>query len=447
MASLEGVLANIPGYGGYLAQRQMNEQGGMQDLQQFASVQGVLANLAAQQQKQALRKSLAESGGDLQKAMQAAVMTGDFEGAARLAQVQSAQSKAQEEQVKREFFSPQNRAQFMAPGTPTPPMTPVDDNGNVNPGVETAPKFDFPRFLQAGAERGVVNPETYANHMAQRELAASTAAAAQQARRDALETRLYDIGTRSQDRAASREQQAELAKMADQTRRELAALIAGGRDTPHPVVGVNANGQQVVNFARPSQGSQTFDSRPVGAATADVRKSTQQEQFIGRQYNAAAKPSREILGAAETYRAVRQTGDTPQAASFAAEVLQRAIRSGNARFKAEADKVLGGGYRGGSIDERLINFASQLATGTPTQKTMNDLDKLMDAVEGSAMQQIANQARFFGSQLRSNQSLINSLGKPFVQGTHVITPKGDYRRFPTPEAAAAAAEKWLEENQ
>lgn len=52
MASLEGVLANIPGYSGFLAQRQMNEQAGAQELQQFGAVQGVLANLAAQQQKQ-----------------------------------------------------------------------------------------------------------------------------------------------------------------------------------------------------------------------------------------------------------------------------------------------------------------------------------------------------------------------------------------------------------
>lgn len=53
MASLEGVLAQIPGYGGYLAQRQQNEQAGAQELQQFGAVQGVLANLAAQQQKRA----------------------------------------------------------------------------------------------------------------------------------------------------------------------------------------------------------------------------------------------------------------------------------------------------------------------------------------------------------------------------------------------------------
>lgn len=50
MPSLESVLAAIPGYGGYLAKRNMNEQGTMQELQQA----GILASLAAaiQQQKQ-----------------------------------------------------------------------------------------------------------------------------------------------------------------------------------------------------------------------------------------------------------------------------------------------------------------------------------------------------------------------------------------------------------
>lgn len=44
--SLDGVLANIPGLGGYLAKRQMNEQAPMQDLQQL----GALAQLQAQSQ-------------------------------------------------------------------------------------------------------------------------------------------------------------------------------------------------------------------------------------------------------------------------------------------------------------------------------------------------------------------------------------------------------------
>ena len=57
----------------------------------------------------------------------------------------------------------------------------------------------------------------------------ATMEATKQARKDALEARLYDIETRSQDRAATREQQAMLGKMADATRRELAEMNIEGR--------------------------------------------------------------------------------------------------------------------------------------------------------------------------------------------------------------------------
>jgi len=49
MASMSDVLASIPGYGGYLAKRQMNEQAGMQDLQQAGALQGILASVQQQQ--------------------------------------------------------------------------------------------------------------------------------------------------------------------------------------------------------------------------------------------------------------------------------------------------------------------------------------------------------------------------------------------------------------
>lgn len=47
--SLEGVLANIPGLSGYLAQRQMNEAAPMQDLQQLGVLTQLQAQMAARQ--------------------------------------------------------------------------------------------------------------------------------------------------------------------------------------------------------------------------------------------------------------------------------------------------------------------------------------------------------------------------------------------------------------
>ena len=53
MASFEGVLANIPGYGGYLAKDQLNRRNTMGDIQQISAVQGLLADMQKQQMQQA----------------------------------------------------------------------------------------------------------------------------------------------------------------------------------------------------------------------------------------------------------------------------------------------------------------------------------------------------------------------------------------------------------
>lgn len=69
MPSMNDVLASIPGYGAYLAKRQMNEQAGMQDLQQAGALQGILASVQQQEKnrtelgrEQAFRQEVAALG-------------------------------------------------------------------------------------------------------------------------------------------------------------------------------------------------------------------------------------------------------------------------------------------------------------------------------------------------------------------------------------------------
>ena len=390
--TLEGVLAGVPGYAGFLARRQMKDTAELQDVQKM----GVLAQLQGQM---------------------------------------AARQKAAQDQARQQAYQSGLR----------PDMTPEQR-------IAHAAMFSDPETVlrtdTSHLDRVATRDAANTNAQAARDTASANAQAAREQRLFELQQRGTQEIERIREQAAQQRITREEADRREGLMREQMARLAASLrppTQPQPLVQIMGENNQPVWADR----SQAIGQRAVvpSQITADIRRGTQQEQFVGRQYNAAAKPSRDILGAAETYRAIRNTGDTSQGAVFAAEVLQRAIRSGNARFKAEADRILGGGYRGGSIDERVANFVSQLATGSPTQKVMGDLDKLMDSVEGSAMQQIANQARFFSGQLQGNQAIVNSLGRPFVQGTHVVTPKGEYRRFPTPEAAQAAAEKWLSENQ
>lgn len=148
---------------------------------------------------------------------------------ARDAEMKSARLKAEEDARKAAFYSPQNRAQFMTPGAP--PATAVDDDGNPNPAV--AGKFDFPRFLEAGASQGIVNPETYANHLAQREQAKATLDANSTIARERIDAQKQIAADRIEANIEAARQrgadQQTLARMQIEGRASLAQLTAGLR--------------------------------------------------------------------------------------------------------------------------------------------------------------------------------------------------------------------------
>lgn len=62
MSGFEGVLASIPGYGGYLAKRRYDTEQGMGELQQAAGVAGLFGQLQAQQGAEAVRGILSKGG-------------------------------------------------------------------------------------------------------------------------------------------------------------------------------------------------------------------------------------------------------------------------------------------------------------------------------------------------------------------------------------------------
>lgn len=72
-------------YSGFINRTDANRAAGLQDLQGATAQMGLLAQIQARQQDEQLRGALAESGGDLNKAMQAAIQSGNFTGAGKLA--------------------------------------------------------------------------------------------------------------------------------------------------------------------------------------------------------------------------------------------------------------------------------------------------------------------------------------------------------------------------
>lgn len=122
-------LADVPGLGGYLAQKAANENQPMQQLQQVSSAQGLLAHLQEQEQAAKLREVLAASGGDAEKAMQSAVAAGNVKAAQALSPIVKMQQEQKQREETPRLLASLNGAQApaatAAPGDGAEPATPA----------------------------------------------------------------------------------------------------------------------------------------------------------------------------------------------------------------------------------------------------------------------------------------------------------------------------------
>lgn len=184
------------------------------------------------------------------------------------------------------------------------------------------------------------------------------------------------------------------------------------------------------------------------SVNAGLRIDNTASNQLQRQYNGAVRPHVDTLGSVAAYRNARETGDNAQAMTMAAEALRRAARGGSSRFKGEVNRILGGGYGGGSLVERMDNFLNTQLTGVPSKQTVERLDRLADAAEDAILETVANQTRFYAKSASGrNLPLRQVVGDPFVQGKKVVFPDGTFATFKDDAAANAAAQKWLESNR
>ena len=163
MAQLDNSLP--PGLAGFMATRQFNQNADTANLGQMSGITGILAKLQAAQREQEFREALAS--GDTQRL---AKIPGGLDALSKMAQLKEHAIKLREVEKKAAFYSPDNLAKFTTGATPAEPEIPqgLDELGG-GPGraavAENPGQLDFGRFLQSAAAQGVVNPETYGNHL------------------------------------------------------------------------------------------------------------------------------------------------------------------------------------------------------------------------------------------------------------------------------------------
>ena len=423
--SLQSVLSQIPGYAGYTAAQDRNRAAETQELQQASGLMAIIgqqqerqAKQAALMEDQATKAALAESGGDATKAMQILLTRGAHGPAAKLAPILESQRKASDPRV-------------MSPGSQL--------LGPDNKVLHTVPQADPPelRLLKAMEEL----PE---GHPIKAQIGAlidtRTKAGAPPPKRDRIE---------GENVVQEEWRNGAWLKIGSGPRFARQVLGTNAEtDRPHPVVGVDENGNQVVNFVRPSQGQTSLTTKPVGTASLGLKDENIGTRQIRGKWSTETKPERDALVTANKYENFRATGDNAQAMQAAENTLRTAMRGGSQRFKGEADKILGTGYGGGSVPERIANFLSTEMVGTPTANTIAKLDALIAASKESAIENFAERTKFYASQAKgSGWSLRKSLGDPNIFGNTVVFPDGTRAKYPNAEAAQKDAMRWVQENQ
>lgn len=140
--ALDSVLAGIPGYGGFAAKRQMNQREEDAELQRAQVAMGLMAKIRERRQDEEFRSALAASGGDVDKALELVLKSGNVDAAAKLTPLaKMAQERREREETRRglasllapEQAAPQNQ---MVPG---PGASVMAGSGPVVPTQQPAP--------------------------------------------------------------------------------------------------------------------------------------------------------------------------------------------------------------------------------------------------------------------------------------------------------------------
>lgn len=118
---------NVPFYGAFTERSAQNDQQGLRDLQQAGALFNLHEQVLARRREQEMRQLIQQNGGDLEKAAAAAVQSGNFQGAAKLAPLIEARRKASAPRVMTpgsQLLGPNNEVLHTTPAVPRPEALP-----------------------------------------------------------------------------------------------------------------------------------------------------------------------------------------------------------------------------------------------------------------------------------------------------------------------------------
>jgi hypothetical protein len=368
MASFEGVLANIPGYGGYLAKETYNRNQTAGDIQQMTGIQGLMAQMQQQQMAQGIRGVLSDTAIPDDQKIQKLAQLGEpgMKVAGVLMQVQKQTADMAEQKRLREL-RPALMAKYTTPEqpavvgnvTPTGGMSGfqsgiAEDDGAQGVTPARPAGLDTRGFLREAATQGLIPTEAYFNHEAQLEdkkiQRADARAKAIEDRQARLDGITMQLASKEMEGDANRALRESLQAQSNALRTDLAAMRQDGAGKPPVGYRFKADG--------------TLEAIPGGPAS---RKNTQLPPSALKEQNAEL----EDIGISASIQA-----DLAEARKLIADKKLDLGLASNAISAAR-------NYTGQS-NEQSRNFASLKAT---VEKMRNDSLRLNKGVqtEGDAV--------------------------------------------------------------
>lgn len=393
-------------YGGWLAQQQANRAQDQQTNQNNLGNLGMLAKIQQMQQQKQIQEIMAGPEPMQVKAQKLAQIPGGIEIASKIMQLDEQQRGAA-------VFSPENVAANTTGGIPAIPartaeQMPAGVEGPPVPDIAAQPavpgQINFDALRRQSMMTGPKAFEAGSAHIANEETRKAQIEATKQSRRDALETRLYDIQTRSEDRALTRQQQENLARMADATRRELAAM--GDATRRETAAMSDATRRDVAAMVGDRSSSKERDKKEQKGAMADYAETlvTRLETLLKTDPRSTTGLLSGITRGMEAVVNTAAPGAIGSQATVARQTKEQLI--------SVLGQIRGGGQgRLSNQDMRRVDTAiGQLSSGTPEgmAQGLSDARELINAMKGHSAPATPAQP----GMRASDQDLINKYLKP-----------------------------------
>lgn len=427
-----------PGLQGYVTGQQLGQQRQSHELQQAMGLQGLLAQLQAQQQDQAIQGILQASGGNPEQAIpllmkagpKGMALAGQLQDRARsgaLAEAQIGNFQRLQEADTRQAES-QGRQQQALSNLSSLLQGPPQHQTVLNPEEAERMAIEQGRYEQ---EQKRLNPnfqpEPYRTFTPSPANVSGLIAQAGPALPANVGTELLRQTRPPAAPPPMTPFQSESLRLREaQLNRPPEQRLVPMPDPNDPTKAI---------FGRPQEGAAAFAPGSGGI----LNNQTIRERQIATQLTNTIKPHLDVMNAHQRYEDIRGTGDNSQANQFLAMQLMQMSKTGQRALPdSEIQRILGSGEVGGALLGRFQEFLSQAASGRRTTEMDQRLNMLADAMSKSSAERIGQEMRNARASMPVGSNPDNVTGTaPRIYGRYVITPTGTVHTFKNAAEARA----------